>query len=156
MSALLLVRRNKGQVKAEMIEDYTVADVVPHKDGMMLLDTILSCDDEELTAQVSIAKSTLFLNEEDYVPAWVGIEYMAQAVAAWAGVQGRNKGQGAKIGYLLGTRKYRSYCSVFPLGSVLTIHIKRHYQEGELGVFECRISADALLAEAALNVYQPE
>ncbi len=139
-----------------MIPDYTVADVVPHKEGMILLDSILSCDDEELTAQVSIGKSTLFLNDEDCVPAWVGIEYMAQAVAAWSGVQGRNKGQGATIGYLLGARKYRSYCSVFPLGSVLTIHIKRHYQEGDFGVFECKICADGLLAEAALNVYQPE
>ena len=137
-------------------QEFVVSEVVPHKGAMVLLDKILSVSEEELTAQVTITATTLFLNEKNYVPAWIGIEYMAQAVAAWAGVQRKKVGNDAKIGFLLGTRKYTCYGSKFFLDDVLNIHITRKYQESELAVFDCKISTNELLATAALNVYQPK
>jgi len=137
-------------------QEYLVSDVVPHSGSMVLLDRILDASEEDLTAQVTIGTNTLFLREKAYVPAWIGIEYMAQAVAAWAGVQENKVGNKAKIGFLLGARKYNCISSKFLLGDVLTIHIARKYQESELAVFDCTIHSDKLLATSALNVYQPK
>ena len=59
---------------------------VPHRGGMSLLDDVVRCDDESIEARVRVPADGLF-NGDDGVPAWVGIEYMAQAVAAWSGAR---------------------------------------------------------------------
>ena len=134
---------------------YSVDELVPHKYEMSLLDEIVDYDDTSLSSQVTIRADSEFLNEENTVPAWLGIEYMAQTIAAWAGIQNRKDNSGIKLGYLVGTRKYKSYVTSFPLNCVLKITIKINYQSNGLGSFECTISSDQLLAEANLNVYQP-
>ena len=138
------------------ITQYSIDELVPHRDTMLLIDEVIDFDDEHLTSRVKITKDSEFLNENNEVPAWVGIEYMAQTIAAWAGVHSKIAGKDIKPGYLLGTRKYKPYSSSFPVGSILEISVQKSYQSNELGVFECNITSDRLLAEASLNVYQPE
>ncbi len=138
------------------ITQYSIDELVAHRDNMSLINKVISFDDNSLTSQVYITKNSEFLNENNEVPAWIGIEYMAQTIAAWAGVHAIQKGKAIKPGYLLGTRKYTPYVSSFQLGSILNISIDRSYQSDELGVFDCQISSDQLLAEASLNVYQPQ
>ncbi len=136
---------------------FAVNDVVPHKKTMSLLDEVVEYDDETLTAKVVIRENTLFL-ENGKVPAYLGIEYMAQSIAAFAGVQECVKGGEAKIGFLVGTRKYSSEVSSFPLNAVLMIHIEREFQaDNGLGVFNCSISSESKkLASCVLNVFQPD
>ncbi|MBU3070631.1 hotdog family protein [Aestuariicella sp. G3-2] len=140
---------------------YDIADLVPHSGTMSLLDDTLSSDENSLTATVGIRPDSLFATEQG-VPAWVGIEYMAQAIAAFAGVQARLAGEDIRIGFLVGSRKYTCDAPYFPIGSTLTIHVARELQgENGLGVFICRItsetdSANMIVAEANLNVFQPD
>jgi ApeP dehydratase len=61
-----------------------IADLVPHKGPMCLLDRLIEVEEERLVAEVMVSDSSLF-SRGGTVGAWVGIEYMAQAVAAWAG-----------------------------------------------------------------------
>jgi predicted hotdog family 3-hydroxylacyl-ACP dehydratase len=89
------------------------------------------------------------------VPGWVGIEYMAQAVAAHAGYQARLEGEPPAIGYLLGTRSYNCALRGFPVGSTLRIFIESLFIEMGLGAFEARIDMDETVASAKINVYQP-
>jgi len=135
---------------------YPMSDVIIHKDTMLLIDEVIDFSENSLTSQVTITPATVFLNADNIVPAWIGIEYMAQTIAAWAGVTHMKKGDELKKGYLLGSRKYVSHVSHFTLGSVLTISVEKVYEGNDLGVFECTISNDKLLAEASLNVYQPQ
>jgi predicted hotdog family 3-hydroxylacyl-ACP dehydratase len=90
------------------------------------------------------------------VPGWVGIEYMAQAVAAHAGYQARLDGESPAIGYLLGTRAYRCSIPAFPVGETLRIHIESLFVEMGLGAFACHIDMGETVATAKINVYQPE
>jgi predicted hotdog family 3-hydroxylacyl-ACP dehydratase len=123
---------------------------------MVLLDRVISVDGDSLLAEVCIRSNSLFF-DVDGVGAWVGIEYMAQAIAAWAGYTGRLRGEAVKIGFLLGTRRYECSRPVFELGSVLRIHVQCVFQnENGLGSFECFIdSEEERVATATLIVFQP-
>lgn len=139
-----------------MKQKFTVSELVPHSDTMSLLTRIIDYGEDWLTAEVSIDSDTLFLGE-DGVPAWIGMEYMAQAIAAFSGLQERLVECKPKLGFLLGTRKYSCNESVFPLGCSLLIRVERVIQgENGLSAFKCTLKHKGLFAEARLNVFQPE
>ncbi len=135
---------------------YPMSKILIHKDTMLLIDEVVDFTENSLTTKLTITTESEFLNEDNQIPAWVGIEYMAQTIAAWAGVTHMIKKDEIKKGYLLGSRKYTSHVSHFTLGSELIISAKKVYEGNDLGVFDCSISSDKLLAEASLNVYQPQ
>jgi predicted hotdog family 3-hydroxylacyl-ACP dehydratase len=85
------------------INKYQVAEVVPHSGGMILIDEIIDYNDNSLLASVTITDSSLFVDGTNGVPGWVGMEYMSQAVAAWAGTQAKIHNEPIKMGFLLGT-----------------------------------------------------
>lgn len=133
-----------------------IRSLIPHAGPMVLLDRVISVDEDSLCAEVSIRSSTLFCGP-DGVGAWVGIEYMAQAIAAWAGYTAQLRGEPVKLGFLLGTRRYESSRPIFVLGSVLRVHVQRLFQnENGLGSFECFIdNEEGRIASATVTVFQP-
>ena len=131
-----------------------VAEVVPHDPPMVLLDRVLTFDESTLSAEVTIRPDSRFCDGEE-VPGWVGLEYMAQAVAAHAGIEARKRGEPPSIGYRLGTRSYRSEVSAFPVGTTLTVHVESLYVEIGLGAFACRIESSFFLVSSLINFYHP-
>lgn len=140
---------------ARLKKKYQVAEVIPHSGDMILIDEIVDYNDDSLLASVTITDTSLFVDETNGVPVWVGIEYMAQAVAAWAGIQAKERDEPVKIGFLLGTRKYVAKKSYFSIGSRLLINVQQSYRENELAVFDCKIEDNQIIVKTALNVYQP-
>lgn len=140
-----------------MTEFPAISELVPHQGPMSLLDRVIAAEGERLSAEVTVPAQGLF-SHEDGVGAWVGIEYMAQAVAAWAGYQARQQGGEPRIGLLLGTRRYRCSVARFAPGQRLQVDIERGYQaDNGLGQFACRIVSDGReLASAQLTVFGPE
>lgn len=134
-----------------------ILDLVPHAGPMCLLDRVIAAEGERLSAEVVVPAEGLF-SHDGGVGAWVGVEYMAQAVAAWAGWQARQLGQKPRIGLLLGTRRYRCSVARFAAGQRLRIDVERGYQaDNGLGQFDCRIQADGVeLASAQLTVFGPD
>lgn len=140
-----------------------VAELIPHSGKMVLLDRIIEYDEHSLSAELIVRNDGLLGNEKA-VPAWAGIEYMAQTVAAYAGVMAKLAGEPVKLGFLLGTRHYCSNVAEFKTGSRLTVRVKQVIQDDTLGVFDCGIyginheSGQDIQIEvsASLNVYQPE
>ena len=133
-----------------------IRTLVPHAGRMVLLDRVVSAGAEDLCAEVRIHKDSLFCLD-GAVGSWVGLEYMAQAIGAYAGYTARLRGEPVKLGYLLGTRCYECTRPSFSAGTLLRIHVKRLLQsENGLASFECRIDAEnGQLASANLAVYQP-
>ncbi|WP_288381044.1 hotdog family protein [uncultured Massilia sp.] len=134
-----------------------IHELVPHSGAMSLLGRLLDADDESLHAEVAITPESMFYSE-GAVGAWVGVEYMAQAVAAHAGWCARQKGEPVRVGFLLGSRKYACKVAAFAAGSVLKIEVRRALQgENGLGAFDCRIEdgSGAELATATITVFQP-
>jgi len=133
-----------------------IRSLVPHSGTMVLLDRVISADENTLCAEVVIRPDSLFYADGG-VGAWVGIEYMAQAIGAWAGYTAQLRGEPVKLGFLLGTRRYECSRPIFISGSVLRVHIQRVFQdENGLGSFECYIDdEEGRIATAAVSVFQP-
>lgn len=137
-----------------MIDNTDLAALIPHSGRMILLDRIIEFDSQGLSAELTVRNDAL-LGDEHSVPAWAGIEYMAQAIAAYAGIQSRLAGEPIKLGFLLGTRRYISNVGSFAVGTVLTVQVKNIIQDDNLGVFDCKIYSTAIEVQANLTVYQP-
>jgi predicted hotdog family 3-hydroxylacyl-ACP dehydratase len=134
-----------------------VSDLLPHAPPMVLLDSVQEWDDDCAVASVTIRPGIPFHHDGRGVPAHVGIEYMAQACGAFAGLEALAAGEPVRIGYLLGTRGYRASLDWFVDGTRLTVSAVQVFRDGPMGVFDCAIAADGHeLATAQLNVYQPD
>jgi len=138
------------------LKQWPLAELIPHAGDMILIDEILSFDEEQIQTRLTVRPGGLFNREDGSIPAWVGIELMAQSVAAYAGYRARTRGENVELGFLLGSRKFECNVDCFPAGSELTIHALRSLQdESGMGIFECRMTGPDIEAFARLNVYCP-
>lgn len=133
-----------------------IRSLVPHTGPMLLLDHIDAVGADGLTATVTIRSDSEFLDGES-VGAWIGIEYMAQAIAAFAGYESIDTGGSVKPGFLLGTRRYSCSVPSFPVGCTLRVTVRRELQgDNGLASFTCEIAGDGIMAEATVSVFQPD
>ena len=134
-----------------------IENYVPHRGAMLLLDRLLAADDESAVAEVTVPRDGLYLQDEG-MPAWVGLEYMAQTVAAWAGWRALQAGKSVKLGFLLGTRKFDAGTDFFAPDTRLTVHVLCELVgDNGLGMFDCTIRIhDEVRATARISVYEPE
>ncbi len=136
---------------------YPIADLLPHAPPMVLLDQVLGWDAGQVIATITIRSDSPFFIENNGVPSYVGLEYMAQTCGIYAGIEGRNHGQPVRLGFLLGTRNFHASTGWFNLGQQLVVEAKEVYRQDTMGVFDCRIiHGDVELASAQLNLYQPQ
>jgi predicted hotdog family 3-hydroxylacyl-ACP dehydratase len=133
-----------------------IRSLVPHAGPMVLLDRVLSVDADSLCAEVTIRRDSLFCGV-DGVGAWVGIEYMAQAIAAHSGHAALMRGELVKVGFLLGSRRYECTRPIFPIGSVLRVEIRcQLFADNGLASFECRVDDESgMVATATVSVFLP-
>lgn len=135
---------------------WPIAELIPHAGNMILIDEVLRFGDDDVETRLSVRPGGLFNQADGSLPAWVGIELMAQSVAAYAGCQARQAGLPVELGFLLGTRKYECNVECFPLGAELHIQATRTLQDDNgMGVFECRLSGPGIEVFARLNVFRP-
>ncbi|MGH7443079.1 MAG: 3-hydroxylacyl-ACP dehydratase [bacterium] len=130
--------------------------LLPHREPMILLTRAVGMEGEDFVAEVDIRPDSLFF-EDQSVPAWVGLEYMAQTVGAFAGVESALKAEGPRPGLLLGARTYVSHRQHFRDGETLRIVAhKVLQQDNAISAMECSIlDASGLeLAKAQLTVIQ--
>lgn len=142
------------------MDKYAINDVLPHEAPMILIDGIEQYTDKECIARVTITKDSPFYNSaKQGVPSYIGCEYMAQAIAGFAGSQALDIKEPVQIGFLLGSRKYKTLRPYFLLGETLNISLCELYTEDSgLRVFECKIidSENIAVATANVNVFQPK
>ncbi|HET7370358.1 MAG TPA: 3-hydroxylacyl-ACP dehydratase [Gammaproteobacteria bacterium] len=132
------------------------AQLLPHAGPAVLLDEILSDSDNVIEAVAAITAEHPFFVAGSGVPAWVGIEVMAQAIAAHAGLSGRRAGRAPRLGMLLGTRRYRAHGAWFAAGSRLIVRAEREFGgEGGMAACQCRIDCEGqTLAEATIIIIE--
>lgn len=133
-----------------------IDQVLVHRGTMRLVERVLDWDGDTIVVEVNVPFDSPF-HVEGGVPAHVGIEYMAQAVAAWAGCTARLRNQPPSLGFLLGTRRYECALARFDSGWTLQVEARCEVVDASgLGVFSCRILKDGEdLARANVSVYQP-
>lgn len=139
---------------------WPLEQLLPHAAPMILLSRAVSWGDDSLLAEVDInSTSHLFDDALGGVPTYVCIEYMAQAIAALAGCRALAHGQQVQIGFLLGSRKLQLHQPLLAAGSRVEVQANRLLQDPDgLSVFDCQLrdSSGQLLAEANVNVFQPD
>ena len=132
-------------------------DILPHAGRMVLVRNVVRHDAQGTVCDIEISRSSMFL-EGDGVPAWVGLEYMAQTVGAHGGMIARSQGEPIRIGFLLGARRVDVFTQSFPLGQTLHVSVHPVWGEGELFAFDCTVrnARDSrTLVAARLNVFLP-
>lgn len=139
------------------MNELSVEALIPHRGAMRLIDRIISVDNECVVAEADVAVDGIFATD-GRVPSWVGIELMAQTVAAWSGARGQRDGAEPKLGLLLGSRRYTAHCDGFTCGSTLRIEARCELLGyNGLGLFDCRIlQAEQEMATATISVFEPE
>ena len=138
---------------------FSIEAVLPHAHPMILLDELVDFGDESANCRHVITdKSAFFDAQLNGVPSYVGIEYMAQSIAAYANANELINNRAVAIGFLVSTRKYRCEYAIFAQGMVLTIGVQKLYKdESGLSAFDCTITIEEQeVAKARINVFQPE
>src|SRR5262245_12429891 len=134
-----------------------IESVVPHRGAMRLIDRLLYADDEHAVVEIDVPADGLFVRDGG-MPAWVGIEYMAQAISAWAGARGLRAGGKARMGFLLGSRRYTAQVASFPAGATVRAEVRCDLiGDNGLGQFDCRLLlAGNEVAKGRLTVFEPD
>ena len=135
---------------------FTIEDVVPHRLPMLLLDTLLRADEDSVEVEGTVHRGQPFATDAG-MPAYVGIEVMAQAIAAWAGCRARRERRPVQLGFLLGTRRYECSRTHFAFGARLRVEARREVMgDNGLGMFACTLAHDGeVVAKAMLSVFEP-
>ncbi len=144
---------------AEQMFDITdiqdISELLPHDRPMMLLDELLAADDSSLHCALTVREDGLF-DSAGSVPAYLGLEYMAQAVAAYSGYQARLKGGQPKVGFLLGTRNFQCNSPRLSCGARLEVSAHCVVQAASgMASFDCQVSGAGIAQSARLSVYEP-
>lgn len=134
-----------------------ISRMTPHKAPMLLLDRAVAMDEEAFESELTLGPDSPFC-EGGEVGAWVGIEYMAQTVAAFAGAEALRHGKPVNVGFLLGTRRYECAGPAFKAGLTLRVRVQKvlHDPSG-LSVVDSEIrdaATGASLAKASLTVFE--
>lgn len=133
-----------------------IKDLVPHREPMLLLDGLTEVGSLHCRAVHEVRAGNWYSLPDGSMPAWLGIELMAQTVSAWSGWNRPDGKSGPRPGFLLGTRLYSSCLPSFPLGALLEIEVRQEYKDQSgLAAFECEIVlAREVVAQALLKVYE--
>ena len=133
-----------------------IEEVLPHRGIMLLVERVVAWDAEH-AAVAATPRGDAWYAERGAMPSWIGIELMAQAIAAHVGLVARSRGQPPKRGVLLGTRLFRASETRFAAGVELHITARVTYRdESGLASYDTIIErGGAEIATANVTVYEP-
>lgn len=135
-----------------------IEEVLPHRGTMLLLDAVEDYAPTHACCSYTPRTDAWYADADRALPAWFGIELMAQTVAAHVGLTARLSGHPPRLGALLGSRAFRSQRAAFAAGTTLIVEAHLDYRdESGLASYQCRIAADGEeLSSARLSVYEPD
>jgi len=131
-----------------------LASLVPHGPPMLLLDELLDVSDESAVTRVTITPASPFFDHGG-VPAIISLEYMAQTIAALAGVQLQGGGKRMKFGFLIACRQLTFHVDAFANGDDLRVEVHRSWVSDKMGEYSCQVSrAGKIVADGIVTVYE--
>lgn len=132
-----------------------IEELMLHRDQMLLAERVVDYSADCIVCAVRISPESAFV-DHGRVDAVVALEYMAQTIAAYVGLQRRTQQLSPKIGYLISARELSLEVDSFSVGSELVVEATRLWGEKELGHFRCTVKqGHDTLATGQLSVYQP-
>lgn len=131
--------------------------LLPHKAPMILIHKLIHVSASSIHCQVKIDSNNLFFDRQlNAVPSWVGIEFLAQSISAWAGYHDYLENRPPTIGFLLGSRRYKANCDLFAENTLLDLYTEQLMENEGMSAFACRIECRGdVLTTAQVNVFVP-
>ena len=133
--------------------------LLQHRGSMLLLEEVLDFSDDTALCRAVPAVATWYARADGAMPAWIGIELMAQTIAVHAALLVRRLGKPPRPGVLLGTRAYRASTAAFTGGQPLYVTAHQSYRdEAGLGAYDCTLADEVgqVLATATVTVFEPD
>lgn len=81
-----------------------IKTLIPHREPMIMVDSLLDYDDETTTVGFTILKDNIFVSDNEFSETGL-IEHMAQAAALYIGFKNHIKNQSAKEGFIASIKK---------------------------------------------------
>ena len=140
----------------EQLVGMPAAEFILHRKPMLLLSQLVKIGSDFATCEWSVGEENDFLIPNVGVPAYIGVEYMAQRIAVHAGARERICGFPPPLGMLLGTRHYKASVRYFNPGVTYSVGCKELVRNMEgMGSFDCSILLDGeIIVEGRLAVLQ--
>ena len=133
-----------------------IAALLPHSGPMCLLDAVIEHARDRTRCTVDPARSGLFAAGDGRIPAWLGLEYMAQCIAAHGGLAARANNEPPRPGLMLGSRRIAFAVEWFDPREPLLVTASHHRGETGLVAFDCdvRLTPDhEPMVTGRVNVY---
>jgi predicted hotdog family 3-hydroxylacyl-ACP dehydratase len=129
-----------------------IEELLPHRYGMLLVERVVAWDTASATVSATPSAEGWYA-EAGGMPSRIGIELMAQAIAAHVSIVAWSKGEPPKKGVLLGARAYRATRPYFAVGSELIVKATRAFSDDSgMGAYDCTIEN---AAKARILVFEP-
>lgn len=125
-----------------------------HGPPMTLLDRVLEVGPDSAVCSCIVDEKNPFFCAQQGVPAWIGIEFMAQSIAVSAGARAVLAHEPLPLGLLLGTMAYHTRIDRFDAAATYLAHCRSLVRDDHgLGAFDCTLSlGDETIAAARLTV----
>ena len=130
-------------------------ELLPHRPPLLLIATLEEATDESCITHVHVDPGAWYAGPDGAMPAWFGLELMAQSAAALGGFRNKSTNKPGSA-YLLGTRRYECTTPIFPGDAVLEVEAKLDYADvfGQ-SAFICEIRlGETVVASATLRVVE--
>jgi predicted hotdog family 3-hydroxylacyl-ACP dehydratase len=128
-------------------------ELLPHRPPMILLDWLVEWAPRRARCAVTLRPDSPFM-ENGRVRAVVAVEYMAQAIAACAGMEARQEGRPPGAGFLVGARDLELAVDHLSAGDALEVEAEYLQGNEQLASFRCRVRRGGRpVAAAVINVY---
>lgn len=136
---------------------HEIHQYIPHREKMVLIDKIVDKSRESFTVEVNTSENSLLATFEG-IPAFCGIEYMAQSIAAFNKVYAMSgeQSEAPRIGFIIAIRKFESAMKLFPLDKKLLVKVEPILVVNNSGSFNASIEMDShIIASAKITAYEP-
>ena len=113
-----------------------------HREPMLLVDRLVDIGADFARCEW-LADAPNLAEAGRGIPAYIGIETMAQCIAVHAGARARTRGFGPPLGFLLGTRHFSSSVSHLEPGRTYVAECRELVRDSQgMGSFACQLQLD--------------
>jgi predicted hotdog family 3-hydroxylacyl-ACP dehydratase len=133
-----------------------VADYLPHRPPMLLIDDIVELTDHRAVCRTTIHPDCVFAIDGLVHPSAM-IELVAQACAIYAGARSVRDGDPPRLGLIMACREISFAVDSFAVGDDLTIVASKVFGQNQLAAFIGTVArGDTLCATIELSVVDAE
>ena len=111
-----------------------VADYLPHRPPMLLVDEIVEVDELRAVCRTTIHPGCVFALDGIVHPSAM-IEFIAQACAIFVGVRGVRDGDPPRLGLIMACREVTFAVDQFAVGDELTLVVHKVFGQTQLAAF---------------------